>query len=205
MGSELKIEKGIVVGNVEDKSNLANPLARLLVKSFDQSLLELVQASAPTSILEAGCGEARVTRMLSAHFPVPIRATDLSKTLIEANSHLDLPLVGFVERDVYELVPAEDSADILVCCEVLEHLEHPGQALDVFRNLGAREYVFTVPREPLWRALNVLRGRYVSNLGNTPGHLNHWSTNDFLSLLRRHGFQIRTLRTPLPWTMVRVA
>ena len=61
----------------------------------------------------------------------------------------------------------------------------------------------SVPREPLWRALNVARGAYVSRLGNTPGHLNHWSRRAFIRLLSAHG-EIVEVRSPFPWTMLLV-
>jgi hypothetical protein len=57
-----------------------------------------------------------------------------------------------------------------------------------------------VPREPLWRVLNLARGKYLADLGNTPGHVNHWSRGGFLDLLSRR-FEIVEARTPLPWTM----
>jgi hypothetical protein len=49
--------------------------------------------------------------------------------------------------------------------------------------------------------LNVARGAYVRQLGNTPGHLNHWSRTSFTRLLARHGEPIE-VRSPFPWTMV---
>jgi hypothetical protein len=58
----------------------------------------------------------------------------------------------------------------------------------------------SVPREPLWRGLNIARGAYLKDLGNTPGHLSHWSKRSFARLLARHG-EIVELRSPLPWTM----
>ena len=60
-----------------------------------------------------------------------------------------------------------------------------------------------MPHEPLWRVLNVLRGAYLRDLGNTPGHVNHWSRRGFLRLLERHG-RIIEARSPSPWTMVLV-
>jgi hypothetical protein len=48
--------------------------------------------------------------------------------------------------------------------------------------------------------LNLARGKYLADLGNTPGHVNHWSRSGFLDLLSRR-FEIVEVRTPLPWTM----
>jgi hypothetical protein len=61
----------------------------------------------------------------------------------------------------------------------------------------------SVPREPLWRMLNVARGAYVRDLGNTPGHLNHWSKRSFTKLLSRYG-EVAERRSPFPWTMLLV-
>ena len=59
------------------------------------------------------------------------------------------------------------------------------------------------PSEPLWRLLNMVRGASWSELGNTPGHLNHWSKRSFVRLLSRHG-DIAEVRSPFPWTMALV-
>ena len=48
---------------------------------------------------------------------------------------------------------------------------------------SSRWLLVSVPREPLWRGLNLARGSYLRELGNTPGHLNHWSKRRFASLL----------------------
>ena len=55
----------------------------------------------------------------------------------------------------------------------------------------------SVPREPLWRGLNMARGAYIKDLGNTPGHLNHWSRKAFVELLGRHG-TVEEIRSPVP-------
>jgi hypothetical protein len=68
----------------------------------------------------------------------------------------------------------------------------------------ARSHILvSVPREPLWRGLNMARGAYIKQLGNTPGHVNHWSKRSFVSMLSQHG-TIEEARSPFPWTMVLV-
>jgi 2-polyprenyl-3-methyl-5-hydroxy-6-metoxy-1,4-benzoquinol methylase len=149
-----------------------------------------------------GCGEGRLTRAMAARFPVPVRASDISAELIRENINAAVDRVTFVQRSIYDLDPAEDSADVVVCCEVLEHLEDPRGALESLRSLKARCYILSVPREPLWRILNMCRGKYVADFGNTPGHLNHWSSRGFLRLLQGLGFDVQERLQPLPWTMV---
>ena len=73
-------------------------------------------------------------------------------------------------------------------------------ALDVLAKLARPHLIASVPREPLWRILNVARGRYWSELGNTPGHLQHWSRTTFIALLQQR-FEVIEVRNPLPWTM----
>jgi hypothetical protein len=58
-----------------------------------------------------------------------------------------------------------------------------------------------VPREPIFRGCNLLAGRYVGALGNTPGHLNHWSARGFVRLVSRVA-EVREVSNPFPWTTV---
>ena len=48
-------------------------------------------------------------------------------------------------------------------------------SLAEIRRVTTSHALLSVPREPIWRMLNFLRGKYWSSGGNTPGHLQHWS------------------------------
>ena len=197
-------EDGILIGNQLDKSQVTNPLARRMVAGFDAALDRLVDRAQPrpASVHEVGCGEGRLSRHLHARLGLEVRASDFSRRLVEENSQRGDAGVRYVARSVYDLDPAEDRADLVLCCEVLEHVERPADALAALRRLAAGSYIVSVPREPLWRVLNLARGKYVGALGNTPGHLNHWSRSGFLRFLTDGGFEVRECLSPLPWTMV---
>jgi SAM-dependent methyltransferase len=195
-------QDGIPVGNVEDKSALKNPLARRLVAGFDRALLALLDRARPASLHEVGCGEGRLARLIRQQWDVPFRATDFSTALIEALRLNPVAGVEFHCRSIYELSPDRDGADVVLCCEVLEHLEDPARGLRALRGLNPRLCIFSVPREPLWRALNMARGKYWGDWGNTPGHLNHWSVAGFHQFLEGQGFVVEQTRLPLPWIMV---
>jgi 2-polyprenyl-3-methyl-5-hydroxy-6-metoxy-1,4-benzoquinol methylase len=108
--------------------------------------------------------------------------------------------IEFEATAVEALDPTRQAAELVVCCEVLEHLEDPQRGLEVLARLARPWLIASVPREPLWRALNLARLSYVGDLGNTPGHLSHWSKRSFERFLSRR-FEVVDLRSPIPWTM----
>jgi 2-polyprenyl-3-methyl-5-hydroxy-6-metoxy-1,4-benzoquinol methylase len=191
-----------IAGNVYPKYTTRNPLARLLVTNFMTTLRQLVWTSGAREVHEVGCGEGYLSQMLAAE-GLRVRGSDLSPEVVSearrqaAAGGLEL---AFKVADLYQLEPAEDAAELVLCCEVLEHLTDPRRALQTVARLARPHLIVSAPREPLWRVLNLVRGRYPRDLGNTPGHLQHWSTPAFLALLHDH-VEVIELCTPLPWTM----
>jgi hypothetical protein len=47
----------------------------------------------------------------------------------------------------------------------------------------------------------MMRGKYIGRLGNTPGHLQHWSASGLAGLVAQYA-RVRRILKPLPWTMV---
>jgi 2-polyprenyl-3-methyl-5-hydroxy-6-metoxy-1,4-benzoquinol methylase len=190
-------------GNVYDKYGTSNPVARRLMASFTSQLDELVERTGATEGHEVGCGEGELAIRLAKR-GIRMRGTDaFPQVLTEAGERAEAAGVeiDFETTPVEELDPARHAAELILCCEVLEHLTDPERALDVLAGLARPWLIASVPREPLWRALNLARLSYVGDLGNTPGHLNHWSKRDFVRFLTR-GFEVVEVRSPTPWTMV---
>ncbi|MCZ7665143.1 MAG: class I SAM-dependent methyltransferase [Thermoleophilia bacterium] len=197
-------EDGLVIGNAYDKYGSANPIVRRIMAGFESAMAALVAGADPSSIHEVGCGEGYWVLRWSAG-GLSARGSDASPQVIElarenaARENLSPAL--FEARSIYELEPGRDGADLLVCSEVLEHLDTPEAGLRALQRVVERYLILSVPREPVWRALNLARGSYVSTLGNTPGHVNHWSRKEFLGLASRY-FDVVEVRSPLPWTML---
>ncbi|HET6521575.1 MAG TPA: class I SAM-dependent methyltransferase [Geminicoccaceae bacterium] len=193
----------VVAGNVYPKYETRNPVARLLVSRFLAALAGLVARTGAADVHEVGCGEGFLAAVLAAGGR-RLRGTDLSpEAVAQARDRARAQGLDAAYRacDLYDLDPGRgDAAGLIVCCEVLEHLPDPARAVDVLARLARPHLIASVPREPLWRALNVARGRYLCDLGNTPGHLQHWSKPAFLALLRTR-FEVVEVRSPLPWTM----
>jgi 2-polyprenyl-3-methyl-5-hydroxy-6-metoxy-1,4-benzoquinol methylase len=192
-------------GNTYDKYGTRNPLARLVVSRFVRAAEVAVREAAGASVLDVGCGEGLLTERIACLLPsaqaVGLDVDDPGlKEEWESRQEGNL---SFRTGSAYSL-PFADGAFELVCAfEVLEHLERPVEGLAELARVSSRHLIISVPREPLWRWLNVLSGRYVRSLGNTPGHVNHWSRGTFEDFARAAGAVTR-VRTPLPWTLVTV-
>ena len=91
--------------------------------------------------------------------------------------------------------------DLVVSTEVLEHLDNPLRALKELSRISNRYIIISVPNEPLWRIANVVRLKYLSAFGNTPGHINHWSKASF-SMLAKKVCKVRVALTPIPFTIL---
>jgi 2-polyprenyl-3-methyl-5-hydroxy-6-metoxy-1,4-benzoquinol methylase len=197
-------EDGIVVGNAYDKYGSKNPVVRWMMKGFGDALSSLVVKVKPETIHEIGCGEGYWVFDWNKQ-GIEARGSDFSETVIglareNAKDRGVSPAV-FAARSIYDIEPARDSADLIVCCEVLEHLEQPEAGLAALQRVATDYVILSVPREPIWCVLNLARGKYLASLGNTPGHIQHWSTGTFVDLVDRY-FDIVEVRTPLPWTML---
>lgn len=183
-----------------NKYATTNPAERWLVDNFMRTLQKAMPEARPRRILEVGVGEGHVSERAAAEHP---------------NSWLvgiDLPHPGLSQRwsqrgvngvfaDVVHL-PFEDAAfDLVLAIEVLEHLPDPAGALEEIARVASGSVILSVPLEPLWRIGNMVRGRYLSDWGNTPDHIQHWGRRSFVELVEAH-LDVVAVRQPLPWTMV---
>jgi len=186
-------------GNIYQKYSTPNPVARALVDGFARTFDALADRLSPGVALEVGCGEGELCRRLvnrgweANGFDVDPEVIDEARRRDAGRPRSPSYFVG----DIRSMTP--QSADLVVCCEVLEHLAEPAAALRKI-STWSPYLLASVPREPIWRALNVMRGAYLRDFGNTPGHVQHWSGRAFAALLNAE-YDILALRHPLPWTM----
>ena len=172
------------------------------MSGFLGRLETLVERTGAREAHEIGCGEGELAIRL-ARRGLEVRGSDASSEVVaEAARRASAAGVEleFKATPVEALDPAADAAELIVCCEVMEHLDDPEAALDTVARLARPWAIVSVPREPLWRLLNLARLKYVGELGNTPGHLHHWSRGGFARFVERR-LEIVELHSPLPWTM----
>jgi 2-polyprenyl-3-methyl-5-hydroxy-6-metoxy-1,4-benzoquinol methylase len=202
---------GVVTGNTYDKYGSSNPVVRRLMDSFERTLDQLFTLAAPGSVLDVGCGEGvLVQRWAQQLGDGRVVGIDLEEESIQAgwaehaapNLEYRVMEVGRADR-VANLPFADSEFELASAIEVLEHVPDPEHTVSEMARCASRHLLVSVPREPLWRMLNMARGAYWPALGNTPGHLNHWSRRSFVAMLSRYG-EVAEVRSPFPWTMVLV-
>jgi 2-polyprenyl-3-methyl-5-hydroxy-6-metoxy-1,4-benzoquinol methylase len=195
----------VPTGNAFDKYGSTNPVVKRLMAGFHATLDELWDKAAPHSVLDVGCGEGVLTvqwadrladgRVVGIDLDDPKLRTEWEKRA--------RPNLEFRAEEATSLSFADDEFDLACAIEVLEHVPEPEATLAEMARAARRHLLVSVPREPLWRGLNMARGAYLRDLGNTPGHVNHWSKQAFVSLLARYG-TVEHARSPFPWTMLLV-
>jgi 2-polyprenyl-3-methyl-5-hydroxy-6-metoxy-1,4-benzoquinol methylase len=196
--------EGTVTGNTYDKYGSKNPVVRRLMAGFERTLAELFGRAAPGSVLDVGCGEGVLTHRWAQQLSGRVVGLDLEDPALRAQWEArQAPNLEYRVMKAEHLPFSDGEFDLATAIEVLEHVPDPEHTLAEMARVARRHLLVSVPREPLWRALNLARGAYVRDLGNTPGHVNHWSRRSFVALLSRYGEPVE-VRSPFPWTMVLV-
>jgi SAM-dependent methyltransferase len=195
----------VPTGNTYDKYATTNPIEQRMMRgffaAFDSMLDVAARSVTPARILEIGVGEGIVTQRVIERFPsASVLGLDLPDDELARDWRArDLSCVF---GDATTLPFPDDAFDLVLAIEVFEHLPDTAGALDELHRVCAGSLIASVPFEPIWRAGNMARGRYWRDLGNTPGHINHWTNRGFAKLVGSR-FRVAETASPLPWAMLR--
>ena len=196
--------EGTVTGNTYDKYGSSNPVVKRLMAGFEGALEELFLKASPTSLLDVGCGEGVLTHKWAQRIDGRVVGIDLDDPQLHDEwKGRQAPNLEYMVMKAENLPFGDREFDVATAIEVLEHVPDPEHTVSEMARVASGHLLVSVPREPLWRGLNMARGAYLRDLGNTPGHLNHWSKRAFVQLLERYG-TVEEARSPFPWTMLLV-
>ena len=197
--SSVPTNDSFVGGNYFDKYRSKNPIHQILMRGFLSSAKHLLSQAEFESVLEVGCGPgdlaARILPPKCNYLGIDIDASQIEL------ARRRYPHLAFATGSAYELPIESKSRDLVIACEVLEHLDAPEKALAEIARVTKCWVLISVPWEPAWRILNVARGKYWSRFGNTPGHVQHFSKRAIHDLIQAR-MSISHVRRPFPWTMV---
>ncbi|MBN1263261.1 MAG: class I SAM-dependent methyltransferase [Candidatus Pacebacteria bacterium] len=195
----------MIEGNFENKYEAKNPLKKIFVKNFLLSLIKLGRpAGNRPEVLEVGCGEGYLLEVMRKNYPQGrYWGIDLSGKMVSLAQRKN-PQAKIIKANAEQLPFKNNRFDLVLLCEVLEHLENPVRAIAEASRVTKQNCLFSIPLEPWWRILNLLRLKYVSGLGNTPGHINHWTPKQFISQIKPY-FKNIELQFCFPWIMVKTS
>lgn len=183
------------------KQTTTNPLQRYLIERFYVAFIEEIKKLKPQSVLDVGCGEGftleRLHKQKIGSRLVGIDFLDLAiKIGNKERSYLDLK-VG----NIYDIPFKDNEFDLVICSEVLEHIDDPEKGLSELKRVAKKFVVLSVPNEPWFMGANFMRGKNLSRLGNDIEHINHWSTNAFQKFVGKE-LEVLKVRRPFPWTLL---
>lgn len=178
-----------------------NPIRNLLIEKFRTQLLGFIKLAKPGHILDAGCGEGYMLSFLDKqNADWHLEGFDITSELID-RAKKNVPNAALSVRDIYNCGYANNTFDLVIGTEVLEHLKDPERALSEIRRLTKRWAILSVPNEPLFALSHLFTGKDVIRLGNCKEHCNRWSAKSFVDLVRKY-FKIHSVSKPFPWIMV---
>jgi ubiquinone/menaquinone biosynthesis C-methylase UbiE len=195
---EYRLDPGFIGGNYFDKYRSINPIHQTMMRGFLSSARSLLNRIEFESVLEVGCGPGDLAARIVPPQVIYL-GMDIEAQQIEIASQR-YPHLSFAIGSVYDLPLESKSYDLIIACEVLEHLEDPLQGLSEIARVAKKWVLISVPWEPTWRILNLLRCKYWSRFGNTPGHFQNFSRRSIRRLIEPN-FEIQNEMYPIPWTM----
>ncbi|HSD98592.1 MAG TPA: class I SAM-dependent methyltransferase [Patescibacteria group bacterium] len=178
-----------------------NPIQRFLLDNFYKHVFRLLKLVPNGSILDVGCGEGfTLHKLQEAHIGKKLEGIEYQEKAIKLGKK-QYPDLLIKQGSIYEL-PYKDSAfDLVLCTEVLEHMEDPKKALAELVRVSKKYILLSVPNEPFFMLAQLLRGKNWSRLGNDIEHINHWSFLGFQKFVSEK-IKIQAISIPFFWTII---
>jgi 2-polyprenyl-3-methyl-5-hydroxy-6-metoxy-1,4-benzoquinol methylase len=180
-----------------------NPIQRFLLGNFFKNLVNLTKAKTVDSILDVGCGEGfTLNRLKENRIGKKLEGIEYLQAAIDLGKKT-YPDIKITKGNIYELPYKDNEFDLVLCTEVLEHLEEPEKALKELVRVSRKYLVISVPNEPFFMLAQMIRGKNWSRFGNDIEHINHWTMFGFPQFVKKNSkVKILAKRFPFAWTML---
>jgi len=184
------------------KSNYSrkNPVLKFMFKHYFSKIVKIVNDLNISTVLDVGCGEGLVIKKLKENNDkLSITGLDISIENIKIAKKIN-DNVKFFQGNIYNLPFEDNSFELIICTEVLEHLKDPERAIMELKRVSNKFCLISVPNEPFFRIGNILKLSYLKDLGNSPGHIQSWNSYSFENLLKNHFSNVKIDTSLLVWS-----
>ena len=161
--------------------------------NFFRHLTNLTAAKKVDSILDVGCGEGfTLNRLREKGIGKKLEGVEYSKAAIELG-HKMYPDIKIKQGNIYQLPYKDNAFDLVLCTEVLEHLDDPQKGLKELVRVSKKYLVISVPNEPFFMLAQLVRGKNWLSFGNDIEHINHWTMFGFPQFVKKNA-SVQNLR-----------
>lgn len=186
-----------------EKHSTKNPISRFFLNNFLKTVIDAVRSLAVASILDVGCGEGfTLNRLQKEGIGKTLEGVDAVDEALKIGRKL-YPKLTLKKGNIYDLQYKASSFDLVLCTEVLEHMDKPEKALQELIRVSKKYVLLTVPNEPWFTYMRIARLKNLLQFGVHPEHVNLWSSSAFEKFVRQQSsVYILTKKHPFPWTML---
>jgi 2-polyprenyl-3-methyl-5-hydroxy-6-metoxy-1,4-benzoquinol methylase len=184
-----------------EKYESGSRILQALIRRFHARICDVLQPLEFRRVLDVGCGEGFLSRALLDRFPgIEVVGVDASASAVE-HARLRCPEGRFEQALVEDLGKWTESFDLVICSEVLEHIDDPAAGARLLAARSNGHALVTVPWEPWFQLANFARGKYLRTWGNHPEHIHRWSLGGFVRMLEP-AMVVKQSETLFPWSLV---
>jgi ubiquinone/menaquinone biosynthesis C-methylase UbiE len=193
----------VVNSNMHNKYLTGSKLIRFVSQLHMASLIRLIAAlkgHAPLTVASIGCGDSYVNAaiLLNCKNVKAITGLDIDRDSLKLSSIVyNQNNLGqtLVQGSIYSLPFETGEFDLVICSEVIEHLDNPSVALLELRRIAKKYCLLSVPNDFIFRSSNLVRLYYLRDLGNTPGHIQHFGILSFVGFVKKY-FRVLSVQLP---------
>ena len=198
----IKIRKSVSIRSNYEKHTTKNPIGKLFLNNFLNTAVKTIRPLNIDSVLDVGCGEGfTLARLQKEKIGKEFEGIEYDEEAIELGKKL-YPRLTIKKGDIYRLPYKDNSFDLVVCTEVLEHLDNPRKAYKELVRVSRKYILVSVPNEPFFTWQRMARFQNILELGAHPEHIQHWTAPAFTKFVHVRGVKLITRKFPIPWTMV---
>lgn len=198
----IKLRKSAQKSTNLAKHTTKNPVGKFFLNNFLNTVVKTTRPLHIETVLDAGCGEGfTLGRLQKEKIGKTFEGIEYDAAAVELANQL-YPALNIIQGDIYKLPYKNNSFDLVICTEVLEHLENPKKAYRELLRVSRKYVLMSVPNEPFFTIQRIGRLQNIRHLGAHPEHIQHWSVSAFTKFVKVRGVKIITRKLPIPWTMI---